>query len=135
MADGKLVTKGLKDNFLGDVNMFGHETTPNLAELKCTLDSHITYIARCARSFKECNVADQYEILSDLLEMNTQFLSKIRAHNTVQRKKLSNFQNRDASSIIPDKAISLCKMEIYTSNMWIKNALKHNLEICKLTSE
>ena len=91
MADGKLVTKGLEENFLGDVNLFGHETCPNLADLKSTLDSHITYIGRCSRSFKECNFGDQYEILSDLLQMNTQLLSKICAHNTVQRKKLSNF--------------------------------------------
>ena len=45
--------------------------------------------------------------------MNTQLLSKICAH-------------------IPDKAISACKTEIYTSNMWIRNALKQNLELCKL---
>ena len=33
MADGKLVTKGLKENFSGDVNLFGHETNPNISEL------------------------------------------------------------------------------------------------------
>ena len=130
MADGKLVTKGLKESFLGDVNLFGHETSPNLAELKLTLESHITYIGRCSQSFKGCNFADQYEILLELLQMNTQLLSKICAHNSVQRKKLSNFTNRDAN--IPDKAISACKTEIYTSNMWIRNALKQNLEICKM---
>ena len=132
MADGKLVTKGLKESFLGDVNLFGHETTPNLAELKSTLESHITYIGRCCESFKGCNYADQYEILLELLQMNTQLLSKIHAHNSVQRKKLSNFTSRDASSNIPDKAISTCKTEIYTSNIWIRNALKQNLEICKM---
>ena len=132
MADGKLGTKGLKESFLGNVNLFGHETSPNLAELKLTLESHITYIGRCSRSFKECNFADQYEILLELLQMNTQLLSKICAHNSAQRKKLSNFTTRDASSNIPDKAISACKTEIYTSNMWIRNALKQNLEICKM---
>ena len=91
MADGKLVTKGLKESFVGDVNLFGHETSPHLDELKSTLESHITYIGRCSQSFKECNYADQYEILLELLQMNTQLLSKIRAHNSVQRKKLSNF--------------------------------------------
>ena len=34
MADGKLVTKGLKENFCGDVNLFGHETEPNINELE-----------------------------------------------------------------------------------------------------
>ena len=132
MVDGKLVMKGLKESFLGDVNLFGHETSPNLAELKLTLESHITYIGRCCESFKGCNYADQYEILLELLQMNTQLLSKICAHNSVQRKTLSNFTSRDASSNIPDKAISACKTEIYTSNIWIRNALKQNLELCKM---
>ena len=132
MADGKLVMKGLKESFLGDVNLFGHEMSPNLDELKSTLESHITYIGRCSQSFKECNYANQYEILLELLQMNTQLLSKICAHNSVQRKKLSNLTNRDASSNIPDKVISACKTEIYTSNMWIRNALKQNVEICKM---
>ena len=132
MVDGKLVTKGLKENFFGDVNMFGYEISPNLEELKSTLHSHITYIGKCSRNFKECNVADQYEILLDLLQMNTQLLCKICSHNTLQRKKLLNLTSRDPSSNIPDKAISSCKTEIYTSNMWMRNALKQNVKLCKL---
>ena len=34
MADGKLVTKELKENFCGDVNLFGHEIDPNINELE-----------------------------------------------------------------------------------------------------
>ena len=34
MRDGKLVAKGLKTDFAGDVNLFGHETSPNLDDLK-----------------------------------------------------------------------------------------------------
>ena len=30
MGDAKLVTKGLNANFSGEVNLFGHETNPNL---------------------------------------------------------------------------------------------------------
>ena len=82
MADGKLVTKGLKESFLGDVNLFGHETTPNLAELKSTLESHITYIGRCCESFKGCNYADQYEILLELLQMKHCTLTNRTEHMT-----------------------------------------------------
>ena len=33
MADGKLVTKGLRNEFSGDVDLYGHETEPNIFEL------------------------------------------------------------------------------------------------------
>ena len=34
MADGKLLTKGLKKDFSGDVDLFGHEEQPNLQDLR-----------------------------------------------------------------------------------------------------
>ena len=38
MADGKLVTKGLRNEFSGDVDLFGIETEPNISELKKFLE-------------------------------------------------------------------------------------------------
>ena len=40
MGDGKLVTKGLSSNFCGDVNLFGHETSPNLEDLNKITDKY-----------------------------------------------------------------------------------------------
>ena len=74
MADSKLVTKGLKTDFLGDVNLFGHERNPNL----------------------------------------------------------QSFLKRDNSINNVDKAISACKTNMYTSAIWIKKALKCNLQLCKM---
>ena len=42
MADGKLVTKVLRNQFSGDVDLFGHETEPNILELKNSLRSNWT---------------------------------------------------------------------------------------------
>ena len=41
MADGKLVTKGLKENFCGDVNLFGHEINPNINDLENEIQRHL----------------------------------------------------------------------------------------------
>ena len=41
MADGKLVTKGLRNEFSGDVDLFGYETEPNISELKKFLEKAI----------------------------------------------------------------------------------------------
>ena len=51
MADGKLVTKGLKDNFCGDVNLFGHEIDPNINELDNEIQRHLEYISNCTCNF------------------------------------------------------------------------------------
>ena len=45
MGDAKLVTKGLKTDFCGDVNLFGHEQNPNLQQLKNYLDKRIEFIS------------------------------------------------------------------------------------------
>ena len=44
MADGKLVTKGLKENFCGDVNLFGHEIDPNINDLDNEIQRHLEYM-------------------------------------------------------------------------------------------
>ena len=51
MADGKLVTKGLKENFCGDVNLFGHEIDPNINDLDNEIQRHLEYISNCTCNF------------------------------------------------------------------------------------
>ena len=45
MGDAKLVTKGFNTNFSGDVNLFGHETNPNLDNLKEYMERRIDFIS------------------------------------------------------------------------------------------
>ena len=51
MADGKLVTKGLKENFCGDVNLFRHEIDPNINDLENEIQRHLEYISNCTCNF------------------------------------------------------------------------------------
>ena len=46
MADGKLVAKGLKMNFEADINLFGHETNPNLEKLIHEMKSQLDFVAK-----------------------------------------------------------------------------------------
>ena len=134
MANGKLVTKGLKDDFVGDVGLFGHEVSPNISELKITLNSQLTYISNALKNYKNSTRCDQYETLVELLKINTEFIKKIRNYNMCQRKKLDNLTARADTLKIPDKGISSCKTDIYTSNIWITKSVKMNLELCKIMS-
>ena len=46
--------------------------------------------------------------------------------------KLQSFLKQDNSIKNVDKAISACKTNMYTSAIWIKKALKCNLQLCKM---
>ena len=130
MGDGKLVTKGLKTDFSGDVNLFGHESNPNLDALKDEFHNLLEFISNCCTTLEDKESGDKFNTLEDLLEINTQLIQKIRTYHTCQRKKLTNLTGRGANA--PEKAISACKTNMYTSAIWIKKALKLNLQLMQM---
>ena len=52
--------------------------------------------------------------------------------NSKKKMKLQSFLKWDNSIKNVDKAISACKTNMYTSAIWIKKALKCNLQLCKM---
>ena len=128
MADGKLVTKGLKTDFLGDVNLFGHERNPNLQNLKEELKNKLDFISNTCKSFDKLSNSDKYQVLLELTGLCTEMNQRIRTYNVNQKMKLQSFLKRDNSLKNVDKAISACKTNMYTSAIWIKKALKCNLQ-------
>ena len=77
MGDGKLVTKGLTSNFCGDVNLFGHETSPNLVDLKDDLKSKLTFIAKCTTTYHDADVDDKYQIVDEMIKLLTSMIKEI----------------------------------------------------------
>ena len=120
MADGKLVTKGLKENFCGDVNLFGHETEPNLRELGNEIQRHLEYISNCTCNFPKCSDSDKYQMLTDLVNVICSVVKKIRKFVTQEQKRLDSYQKSVFSEQKYMKVISACKTNIYTSRIWIK---------------
>ena len=132
MADGKLVTKGLKTDFLGDVNLFGHERNPNLENLKDELRNKLDFIANTCKIFDKLSNFDKYQVLLELTALCTEMNQRIRTYNLSQKMKLQSFLKRENAIKNVDKAISACKTNMYTSAIWIKKALKCNLQLCKM---
>ena len=67
MGDGKLVTKGLKTDSVGDVNLFGHRSNPNLEDMKNEYHNLLQYIANSCNAFKTSDIQDKFNILEELL--------------------------------------------------------------------
>ena len=85
MADVKLVTKGLKTDFLGDVNWFGHEHNQNLQNLKYELRNKLDYISNTCKSFDSLTNSDKYQVLLELTGMCTEMNQRIWTYNVTQR--------------------------------------------------
>ena len=92
MADGKLVTKGLKENFCGDVNLFGHEIKPNINELENEIQRHLEYLSNCTCNSRIAAPSDKYHMLSDLVNVMTVVIGKIRKFGANEMKRLKTYE-------------------------------------------
>ena len=134
MADGKLVTKGLRNEFSGDVDLFGHETEPNISELKKFLEKQLDFICNVVENFPDSTAEDKFSAILELVEMVTQMIRNVRQIHVRERQKLQTFLTGKYPTQ-PEKAISSCKTHIYTSSIWIKKALDVNLKLFQFFAE
>ena len=136
MADGKLVAKGLKMNFEGDINLFGHETNPNLQKLINEMKSQLDFVVKNCVQFPKSTTHDQLSILQDLATVITHLICRVKVFHKSEGRKLNSYihrQNRNDNKF-PDKAISSCKTNMYTACLWVKKALNININLCQMAS-
>ena len=114
------------------MNLFGHEHNPNLQNLKDKLRNKLDYISNTCKAFDSLTNSDKYQVLLELTALCTEMNQRIRTYNVTQKMKLESFLKWDNSIKNVDKAISACKANLYTSAIWIKKALKCNLQLCKM---
>ena len=130
MADGKLVTKGLKENFCGDVNLFGHEIDPNINDLENEIQRHLEYISNCTCNFGLAEPSDKYHMLSNLLNVMTVVIGKIRKFGSNELKRLKTYEKSVFCDQKYMKVMSTCKTNIHTSKI-----LKISLEIHEIMAQ
>ena len=132
MADGKLVGKGLKENFKGDVNLFGHEDNPNLDNLKSEFLDHIEHIADSIGQYDTTNKQSQFNTLADLVAMLTNLNIKIREFHWKQNRKLQKLSATCTPGRNIERNISRLKTDLYTSAIWMKKSLNCNVNLMNL---
>ena len=132
MGDGKLVGKGLKENFKGDVNLFGHENNPNLDNLKSEFLEHIEHIADSIGRYDSTNKQSQFNTLADLVAMLTNLNMKIREFHWKQNSKLKKISALCNPGRNIERNISRLKTDLYTSAIWMKKSLNCNVNLMSL---
>ena len=129
MADGKLIGKGLGDNFTGDINLFGHESKPNIKELQSALGRHLKFISDSISIHRHLNKDDKTTNLKELAVSLTKLVSDIKATMTENRKKLKRAME---SENISEKTISKLRTHLYTASLWIRKAIQLNVNIMNI---
>ena len=91
MADAKLVNNGLNSEFQGDINLFGHEENPNLDFLKSYMDRRIDFISESVAKFSECSTEDHFNTISDLMDLITEMVQRVRGFHKSESQKLLRY--------------------------------------------
>ena len=134
MADAKLVTKGLNNDFQGDVNLFGHEDNPNLDFLKSYMDKRIDFISESVAKLPECCTEDRFNTISDLTDLITEILQRVQKFHRSESQKLLRYADGNYSTKL-EKAISTCKTNMYTSSIWVMKSLHFNYQLYEMLSK
>ena len=131
MGDAKLVTKGLKRDFCGDVNLFGHEINPKLEDLKKYMDRRILFLSDCIEKYESSTSCDKFNIIADLTDLLTEMIKRVRKFYKAESQKLLRFSQGNFPCK-PDKAISACKTNMYTASIWVLKSLNFNDELFRM---
>ena len=70
MADGKLLSKGLGDNFTGDINLFGHERNPNLTNLKEDIQDDLQFVHHTMTKFNNMSIRTKFRNICELIQID-----------------------------------------------------------------
>ena len=132
MADGKLLSRGLGDNFTGDINLFGHETNPNLQKLQNELSNHLDIIANSINADEDINSVERFNRIAYISSVMAKLCHRIRVYIWNKYKKLKSY---DSSNNQYSKFISKLKTEIYTASLWVRKCLKNNAQLLYLLAD
>ena len=132
MADGKLLSRGLGDNFTGDINLFGHETNPNLQKLQMELSKHLDFIADCINADEYISCLERFNRIAEISSLMAKLCNRIRLYIWNKYKKLQSY---DSSNNQYTKFISKLKTEIYTASLWVRKCLRNNAQLLHLLAD
>ena len=129
MVDGKLIGKGLGDNFPGDINLFGHETKPNIEQLESDLVRHLKFISDSITIHRNVNKDDKSTNLKELAVSLTKLVTEIKATMTDNRRKLKRAMESENMS---EKSVSKLRTHLCMASLWIQKAIQLNVNIMNM---
>ena len=131
MADCKRLSKGLKGEHLGDIDLWSHEGPPTLGDKLQELEHHKRIISEGIEFLEDSDDLDLYMKLKLILKMSSLRIKDIREVLLKQMRRLSYLNGLSSDPNFKIAAKSACKAQIYECKVFVNKALALNLRICK----
>ena len=131
MADCKRLSKGLKGECLGDIDLWSHEGPLTLVDKLHELEHHKRIISDGIEFLEDSDDLDLYMKLQHILKMSSLRIKDIRAVLLKQTHRLSYLDGISSNPNYKIAAKSACKAQINEFKVFINKALALNLKICK----
>ena len=137
-VDGKHITQGRSGENLGDVNLWGHEGPPSLAERRKQIDELKMKINSISSNIDDQLKIDVIQQLRSLITDFIQLISELHSKQLERRKKLCNLEkkrnNNQDSKNKYQLPISNIKAYLLRSENLIMRCLAANKSICSVLS-
>ena len=134
MADCKRVSKGLKSDNMGDVNLWGHEHPPTLQQRLQQLQEECSYLRGRLQSLPYDGLFQLHVDLKYLLQLVTMKIRDICTTELQERRRLMNYEKCNPDPTYKASTKGACRAHIYECKTVITNALQLNQSICKSMS-
>ena len=136
--DGKSVGTGLKDDNLGDVNLWNFETDPNLRESGEKLENEIKFINDLKSSDVSQNSKDVRDKLLQIVKIVTERIQNVRSIITKNERTISKYEKMDAENpnykMKHQYTIQHSQYLIDQCTAIIQRCLTINRDLCELCS-
>ena len=133
--DGKSIGTGLKDDSLGDVNLWNFETDPNLQESRERLEDEMNFINDVKNSNLAHNKKQILDKLLQILKIVTERIQNVRSIIRRNEKTIAKYQKLDAENpnyrIKYQYTIQHSQYLIDQCTALIQQCLRVNRDLCK----
>ena len=135
MADCKRLSKGLKGEHLGDIDLWSHEGPPTLVDKLQELEHHKRVISDGIEFLGDSDDLDLHMKLKHILKISSLRMKDIREVLLKQTCRLSYLNGISSDPNFKIAAKSHCKAQIYECKVFINKTLALNLTICKCLAQ
>ena len=135
LIDGKKVARGLKDDFQGDVHLWGHKKPLPIVQVKEKMSRQLNFVDSLLADFMSMSDDVKAECLETLINVLGKHIKHVCERQLVLKKRLNTFTTKSSQPGNVKRygmAISKCKTFLYRSYLWVNKSLACVNDICEL---
>ena len=139
MVDCKRVARGLDNDFIGDIDLFGYEE-PKISHLKEIAEKECDFVHRLKEEYRNLTAECRYDRICQSIRIICTKIEMIREKQQTQKLQLAKYEKRVENTTNKKEQqdlqfpISKLKTWIYLSFLWIKKCIVCVSDLCRLNA-